>query len=106
MSNQTWELVEPPNSCKPISSKGVFKKKLGPNCSIDKYRVTQVIRGFEQKKGIDYLHTCYLVTKIGTIRTLDALAATHGLLVHQADVKTTFLNGYLEEEIYMSQLPT
>jgi len=62
-----------------------------------------VIRGFNQKKGADYFDTYSPVTKIATIRTLIALTSIHGLLVHQMDVKTTFLNGDLEEEIYMYQ---
>ena len=55
------------------------------------------------KKGVDYFDTYSPVTKIATIRTLVALTAIHGLVVHQIDVKTIFLNGDLEEEIYMTQ---
>ena len=63
-----------------------------------------VIRGFDQRKGIDYFDTYSPVTKIATIRSLIALAAIFDLVVHQMDVKTAFLNGDLEEEIYMTQL--
>ena len=62
-----------------------------------------MIRGFNQKKEVDYFDTYSPMTKIATIRTLVTLATIHGLVVHQMDVKTVFLNGDLEEEIYMSQ---
>jgi len=62
-----------------------------------------VIRGFDQRKGINYFDTYSPVTKIATIRVLIALAAIYDLIVHQMDVKTAFLNGDLEEEIYMTQ---
>jgi len=62
-----------------------------------------VIRGFDQKKENDFFDTYSHVTKISTIRTLITLVPIHDLVVNQMDVKTTFLNGDLEEEIYMSQ---
>ena len=62
-----------------------------------------MIRRFDQKKEIDFFDTYSPVTKIATIRTLIFLAVIHDLIVHQMDVKTAFLNGDLEEEIYMSQ---
>ncbi|XP_070046392.1 uncharacterized protein [Nicotiana tomentosiformis] len=64
-------------SYKPISSKWIFKKKLRPDSTIEKYKTRLVIRGFNQKKDIDYFDTYSSVTKIATIRTLIALAAIH-----------------------------
>ena len=92
-----------PKGSRPISSKWIFKKKLKIDSSIKKYKARLVIRGFDQKKEIDFFHTYSPVTKISTIRTPIALATIHDLVVHQTDVKTTFLNGDLEEEIFMSQ---
>ena len=63
-----------------------------------------MIRGFNQKKRVDYFDKYSHVTKITTIRTLIALAIIHALIVHQMDLKTTFLNVDQEEDIYMSQL--
>ncbi|GKD70386.1 zinc finger, CCHC-type containing protein, partial [Tanacetum coccineum] len=62
-----------------------------------------VIQGFRQKSGINYFDTYALVARIKTIRLLIALASIHNLIIHQMDVKTTFLNGELEEEVYMNQ---
>ncbi|XP_075074780.1 uncharacterized protein LOC142162334 [Nicotiana tabacum] len=100
--NHTWDLTDLPKGCKHISSKWIFKKKLRPDGTIEKYQARLVIRGFNQKKDIDYFNTYSPVTKIATIRTLVALAAIHNLVIHQM-VKTAFLNDDLKEEIYMSQ---
>lgn len=103
VSNHTWDLSDLPKGCKPITSKWIFKKKSRPDSTIEKYKARLVIRGFNQKKDIDYFDTYSYVTKIATIRTLVALAAIHNLVTHQIDVKMTFLNGDLKEDIYMSQ---
>ena len=103
LNNNTWELVELPRGCKPITCKWIFRKKLKADGSIDKYKARIVVRGFTQKFGIDYFDTYSPVTKIATIRTLIALACIFDLVVHQMDVKTAFLNGDLDEEIYMVQ---
>ena len=60
-------------------------------------------KGYTKKEGEDYFDTYSPVARMTTIRVLLSLAASHGLLVHQMDVKTAFLNGELEEEIYMDQ---
>jgi hypothetical protein len=63
-----------------------------------------VTKGFTQKEGEDFFDTDSTVTRLTTIRVLVTLAASHGLLIHQMDVKTAFLNGELDGEIYMQQL--
>ncbi|GKB78076.1 zinc finger, CCHC-type containing protein [Tanacetum coccineum] len=72
--------------------------------TIDKFKARLVIQGFRQKEGIDYFDTYVPVARITTIRLLLALAAIHNLVIHRMDVKTTFLNGDLEEEVYKKQL--
>jgi hypothetical protein len=80
-----------------------LRKKLKPDGTVDKYKARLVAKGFTQKKGEDYFDTYSLVARLITIRVLIALAAIHDLLIHQMDVKTSFLNGELDEEIYMKQ---
>ena len=74
-----------------------------PDGTIDKYKARLVVKGYKQKEGLDYFDTYSPVTRITSIRMLIALAAVHDLKIHQMDVKTAFLNGEFEEEIYMEQ---
>nr|AAW28564.1 Retrovirus-related Pol polyprotein from transposon TNT 1-94, putative [Solanum demissum] len=70
---------------------------------IDKYKARLVVKGYRQKEGLEYFDTYSPVTMITSNRMLVELAAVHDLKIHQMDVKTVFLNGELEEEIYMEQ---
>ncbi|GJX33215.1 retrovirus-related pol polyprotein from transposon TNT 1-94 [Tanacetum coccineum] len=101
--NNTWKLVDLPSGHKPIGHKWIFKKKLRPDGTIEKYKARLVAKGYRQKEGQDFFDTYSPVTRITSIRTLIAIAAIHNLIIHQMDVKTVFLNGELDEEIYMQQ---
>ncbi|KAD5317375.1 hypothetical protein E3N88_17321 [Mikania micrantha] len=103
LQNHTWELVDLPPGCKPLGYRWIFKRKMKADGSIDKYKARLVIKGFRQKEGLDYFDTYSPVTRITSIRLVLAIAALRNLEVHQMDVKTAFLNGDLEEEIYMEQ---
>jgi hypothetical protein len=103
MSNATREVIEHPYGCKPIRSKWVFKKKLRPDGSIERYKARLVIKCYSQTEGEDFFDTYSHVAQLTTIHVLLSLAASHGLLAHKMDVKTTLLNGELDEEIYMQQ---
>jgi hypothetical protein len=103
MSNGTWEVIECPYGCKPIVSKWVFMKKLRPDGIIEINKMRLVIKGYSQKEGEDFFDIYSHVARSTTICMLLSLAASHDFLVHQMDVKTTFLNGELHEKIYMEQ---
>ncbi|CAM8905735.1 unnamed protein product [Rhodiola kirilowii] len=103
IGNNTWVLSDLPPGCKPLGCKWIFKKKMKVDGSVYKFKARLVIQGFRQKEGIDFFDTYAPVARISTIRLLIALAAINNLVVHQMDVKTAFLNGDLDEEIYMKQ---
>ena len=101
--NQTWFLTELPVNKKPIDVKWIFKLKLNPDGTISKRKARLVTRGFLQRKSLDYLEAFALVAKIETIRLVVALASGKGWPMFQLDVKLAFLNGPLEEEVYVTQ---
>ena len=90
-----------PSGCKPLNSKWVFKRKKKVDGSIDKYKARLVIKGYKQIKGLDYFDTYSPVMRINSIRMMLVFSDMRNLEVHQMDVKATFLNGDLDEEIYM-----
>jgi hypothetical protein len=103
LSNGTWELVDRLYGYKPVGCKWVFKKKLMLDGTVDKYKANLVAKGYTQNEDEDFFDTYSPVARLTTIRVLLSLTTSHGLLVHQMDVKITFLNKELEEEIYMTQ---
>jgi hypothetical protein len=100
VSNGTWEVIECSYGCKPIGCKWVFKKKIRPNGTIERYKAMFVAKDYTQKSE-DFFDTYSPIARLTTIRVLFSLAVSHSLHVHQMDVKTTFLNEELEKEIYM-----
>ena len=101
--NQVWSLVEPPEGVKPIGCKWVFKKKTDMDGNVHTYKARLVAKGFKQIHGIDYEETFSPVAMIKSIRIMLAIAAYHDYEIWQMDVKTAFLNGNLEEDVYMTQ---
>ena len=102
--NQVWTLVDAPEGVSPIGCKWVYKKKIGTDGQVETYKARLVAKGFRQKQGIDYDETFSPVAMLKSIRIMLAIEAYHDYEIWQMDVKTAFLNGFLEEEVYMSQL--
>nr|GFA25100.1 hypothetical protein [Tanacetum cinerariifolium] len=101
--NEVWVLVELPPNEKTIGSKWLFKKKTDMDGNVHIYKARLVAKGYTQTPGIDYDETFSLVADIRAIRILIAIVAYYDYEIWQMDVKTTFLNGYLNEEVYMEQ---
>ena len=101
--NDVWDLVELPRDRSPVGSKWVFKLKTNADGSIERYKARLVAQGFSQKFGTDYDETFCPVVRMESLRTLIALAVQNGLILHQVDVTTAFLNGELKEEVFMRQ---
>ena len=103
MSNETWELVPRPNNQRVIGSKWVYKVKKGPNGEINRFKARLVAQGFSQTKGIDFQEVFAPVAHTSTIRALLSFANVNKYEVHQMDIKTAFLHGVIECEIFMEQ---
>ena len=101
--NKTWQLVPLPKGRKPIGNRWVFRVKENQSGEIERFKARLVAKGFSQKHGINYEETFASVAKFTSIRILLSLAAKYSLTLHQMDVKTAFLNGSLDEDIYMAQ---
>jgi hypothetical protein len=103
MKNDVWEIVPRPKEKSVVTSKWVYKIKHAADESVDKYKSRFIVIGFYQKEGEDYDETFSLISRYTSIRDIISLIASMGWSLHQMDVKTTFLNGAIEEEVYIEQ---
>lgn len=101
--NCTWELSDLPAGHRAITLKWVYKLKRNETGEVIKHKARLVARGFVQQEGIDFDEVFAPVARMESVRLLLALAAQEGWQVHHMDVKSTFLNGDLEEEVYVRQ---
>lgn len=99
--NNTWTLCDLPKGRNKVKSKWVFKLK--GNANEVRHKARSVAKGYSQKYGIDYEETFSPVVRTATLRIMFALAAQWGLKIHQMDAVTAFLQGDLQEAIYMDQ---
>lgn len=105
LEKRTWDLVPLPKGRKVVGCKWVFKVKQKADGTIDRYKARLVGQGFSQEHGIDYEEVFAPVARGNAIRTVLALANKLDWEIQQMDVKTAFLNGDLDTEIYMRQPP-
>jgi Reverse transcriptase (RNA-dependent DNA polymerase) len=102
-NNQVWNLVDLPEGAHLIENKWVFKWKLDVDGNLTTYKARLVAKSFKQIQGVDYDETFSLVAMFKSIRILLAIVAFHDYKIWQMNVKTVFLNGDLEEDVYMTQ---
>ena len=101
--HDVYELTELPKGRRAVGCKWVYKVKHKADGSIDRHKARLVAQGFSQRHGVDYDETFSPVVRFESIRTVVALSVQKGLKLHQMDVTAAFLNGELEDEVYMKQ---
>src|SRR3954463_13743445 len=101
--NQVWTLVDLPNVRKAVENKWIFKKKTYADGNVTVYKARLVAKGFRQIQGVKYDVTFSPVAKLKSVRILLAIVAYYDDEIWQMDVKTAFLNGNIDEELYMIQ---
>nr|GEV41487.1 putative RNA-directed DNA polymerase [Tanacetum cinerariifolium] len=101
--NNTWSLVEFPKGAKTVGVKWIYKTKLNENGELQKYKARLVAKGYSQRYGVDYLEVYAPVARMETVRTIIALAAQQRWNIYQLDVKSAFLHGKLDEDVYVEQ---
>ncbi|XP_031265477.1 uncharacterized protein LOC116123874 [Pistacia vera] len=101
VKNNTWSLVPKMSDMQIIGNKWVFRTKFHADGSLQKYKTKLVAKGFQQTPGLDFFETFSLVIKPSIIRIILTLSVTNGWDIQQVDVNNAFLNGTLNETIYM-----
>jgi hypothetical protein len=103
--NQVWTLVDPPRDVNVIGTKWIFKNKQGEDGEVVRNKDRLVAQGYSQVEGLDFGETFALVAHLEAIRILLAFAASQGFKLYQMDMKSAFLNGVIQEEVYVRQPP-
>ena len=103
--NEVWELVPRPNDQSVIDTKWVYKNKMDENGIIIRNKARLMAQGYNQQEGIDYEGTFAPVARLEAIRMLLAFACHKNFILYQMDVKSAFLNGFINEEVYVEQPP-
>jgi hypothetical protein len=101
--NRTWTLTELPQGRRAIGLKWVFKVKRDEHGAVVRHKARLIVKGYAQRHGIDYDEVFAPMVRMEAVRLLLALAAHEGWEVHHMDVKTAFLNGDLQEEVFVEQ---
>jgi len=103
--NNVWDLVPKPQQKNIIRTKWVFRNKLNEQGEVIRNKARLVAQGYSQQEDIDYTETFAPVTRLKAIRLLLSYAVNHGIILYQMDVKSAFLNGVIEEEMFVKKPP-
>jgi hypothetical protein len=103
LGNDTWDLVPPPRNANIVSGKWVFRHKLKPDGSLDRYKARWVLRGFSQEQGVDFDEMFSPVVKPAMVRVVLSIALSLKWETRQLDIKNAFLHGKLAEVVYSRQ---
>jgi hypothetical protein len=103
LGNDTWDLVPPPQNANIVFGKWVFRHKLKPDGSLDRYKARWVLHGFSQEQGVDFDETFSPVVKPATVHVVLSIALSLKWETRQLDVKNAFLHGKLAEVVYSRQ---
>jgi len=103
--NDVWDLVPKPQQKNIIGTKWVFRNKLNEQGEVIRNKARLVAQGYSQQEGIDYTETFGPVARLEAIRLLLSYAVNHGIILYQMDVKSAFINGVIEEEVFVKQPP-
>eukprot|EP00253_Pinus_taeda_P014831 PITA_14831 len=103
IKNDVWEVVPRLEGKSVVTSRWLYKIKHATDGSIEKFKARFVVRGFSQVEGDDYEETFAPVARYTSIRSIIWIAAEMGWKIHQMDVKTAFLDGFIQEEVYIEQ---
>ncbi|KAI3493588.1 hypothetical protein L1887_40790 [Cichorium endivia] len=103
--NNIWDLVPKPSNYRVIGTKWVFRNKLDDMGTVVRNKARLVAKGYSQTEGLDYDETYAPVARLEAIRIFLAYAAHKNIIVHQMDVKSAFLQGDLQETVYLQQPP-
>jgi hypothetical protein len=99
--NQVWKLVERPKNYNVIGTKWVFRNKQDQDSMVMRNKARLVAQGYTQVEGLDFGETYAPVARLEAIRILLVYACVHNIKLYQMDVKSVFLNGYINEEVYV-----
>jgi hypothetical protein len=103
MRNDAWDIVSRPKGKLVVSSRWLYKVKHVADGSIKKFKVSFMVRGFSQREGVEYKETIALIARYASIQAIISIASIMRWRIHHMDVKTTFLNEIIEEEVYIEK---